>query len=186
MSTQKNDLLEELELEQSLKNFETEEELELYASQLTYQIAKLKAEVEELKKTTTKYVSCVETDRKIVLESVKNYGWALEYASEELKNDYEVVMQAIENDSTSLACASDELKNDYEVVSKAVKLDAYALEYASESLKKDKEIIALYIDYFRSIIDSYSDLKQFMVDYNSPVDYELLKEILEAKSSSSK
>jgi hypothetical protein len=37
-------------------------------------------------------------DKDFVLEKVKQDGWALQYASEELQNDKEVALEAIIND----------------------------------------------------------------------------------------
>ena len=77
-----------------------------------------------------------------VLEVVKYYGDALEYASEELRGDREVVMEAVKQDGDALQYASEELRGDREVVMEAVKQNAYALFYASEELQDDlkKEI----------------------------------------------
>ena len=50
------------------------------------------------------------------LEAVKKSGWALQFASDALKEDLEIVLEA-------------------------VKQNGYALEYADESLKKDKDIL---------------------------------------------
>ena len=50
------------------------------------------------------------TDKTEALAAVKNDGWALEHASDELKADKEVVMAAVKNQGTALQYASDELK----------------------------------------------------------------------------
>ena len=46
----------------------------------------------------------------IVLEAVKNDGYALEYASEELKADTEIVLAAVKNNGMALEYASKKLK----------------------------------------------------------------------------
>ena len=76
-----------------------------------------------------------------VLKIVKQNGFALEYASEELKNDKEIVLEVVKQNGYALKYASKELKNDKEVVLEAVKQNGYALKYASKGLKNDKEIV---------------------------------------------
>ena len=55
-------------------------------------------------------------DREVVLAAVKQSGWALEHASDELKADRDLVLAAVEQDGKALEYASDELKADREVV----------------------------------------------------------------------
>jgi hypothetical protein len=42
----------------------------------------------------------------IVMELVKNNGFTLRYASEELQNNYKIVMAVVKNDGFTLQCAS--------------------------------------------------------------------------------
>ena len=72
---------------------------------------------------------------------VQNDGLALEFASDELKNDKEIVLLAISQYGEALYYASDELRNDKEIVMAAIKQDGEVLEYASNELRKDKEFI---------------------------------------------
>ena len=83
----------------------------------------------------------LKVDREIVMEAVKHNGWALRYASDELKGDKEVVMEAIKKHGYALEHASEELKGDREVVMEAVKKHGHALRYASEELTGDKEVV---------------------------------------------
>ena len=50
------------------------------------------------------------------MAAVKNAGYALSDASDELKADKEVVMAAVKNDGDALGHASDELKTDPEIL----------------------------------------------------------------------
>ncbi|WP_064581203.1 DUF4116 domain-containing protein [Streptobacillus moniliformis] len=50
-------------------------------------------------------------NKDFVLEAVKNNGWALEYASKELKNDKEAVMAAVKQNGDALQFASERLRN---------------------------------------------------------------------------
>jgi hypothetical protein len=68
-------------------------------------------------------------------------GWALQYASAELKNDKEVVLVAVAQNGRALVHASVELKNDKEVVLAAVARNGLALQFAPAKLKNDKEVV---------------------------------------------
>ncbi len=61
------------------------------------------------------------TDREEMLEAVKSYGGALEYASDTLKADREVVLEAVKKFGQFLKFADDTLKADREVVLEAVR-----------------------------------------------------------------
>ena len=75
------------------------------------------------------------------MAAVSKYGYNLQYASDELKNDKEVVLASVNKDGDALEFASDELKNDKEVVLAALNKYVSPLQYASEELKNDKNII---------------------------------------------
>ena len=75
------------------------------------------------------------------INNLTQNGNALQYVSDELKNDKEVVLAAITEDGRALEYASDELKNDKEVVLAAVTQYGRALEYASDELKNDKDVV---------------------------------------------
>ena len=80
-------------------------------------------------------------EKKEVLEAVKDNGYILSNASEELQADKDVVMAAVKNNGSALQYASDELQADKEVVLMAVKQNAYALESASKELRADREVV---------------------------------------------
>ena len=79
--------------------------------------------------------------REIVLETVKQNGMALEYASANLKGDRDVVIEAVKQDGWALKFASADLKADREIVLEAVKQYWRVLDYASADLKADREIV---------------------------------------------
>ena len=64
--------------------------------------------------------------------AVAQYGCALEYASEVLKNDKEVVMAAVAEVGRALEYASDELKNDKDVKKAAMSLGLACLKCFSK------------------------------------------------------
>lgn len=53
-------------------------------------------------------------DKEIVLEAVKQYGWALQYADESLKKDKEII-EAIKQDKIVLAYVDNLVKSDKDV-----------------------------------------------------------------------
>ena len=55
-------------------------------------------------------------DKAFVLERVKYNGWALQFASDNLKKDREIVLEAVKNRSLALQDASEDLKKDREIV----------------------------------------------------------------------
>jgi len=56
-----------------------------------------------------------------VLEAVKQAGYALQYASEELRGDHEVVMEAVKENGYVLKYASMQLKEDRDFIVKAAR-----------------------------------------------------------------
>ena len=52
-------------------------------------------------------ISDRQKDREVVLVAVRQDGFALKFASKELKNDKEIVLVAVRNDSDALDYASD-------------------------------------------------------------------------------
>ena len=73
-------------------------------------------------------------DREIVKVAVKQIGYALEYASAELKGDREIVKVAVNQDGQALGYASAEMKSDLEIVTEAVAVSSEALNFASEEV----------------------------------------------------
>ena len=66
-----------------------------------------------------------------VLAAVRQDGWALEHASEELRADRDVVLAAVQQEGDALEYASDELAADRDVVLAAVQHYGRAIRYAS-------------------------------------------------------
>ena len=84
-------------------------------------------------------------DKEVVLEAVKENGRALQFASYELRADKDVVMEAVKQSGLALEfatkfSASYEVRGDEDVVMEAVKQDGLALEFASEELKEKRNI----------------------------------------------
>lgn len=82
----------------------------------------------------------------IILDAVHKDGAALQYASEDLRNDPEVVEAAIDKStlpgSDNFLFASDNLRSDRKFILKLIhKGDWDIIEYMSEALKNDEEIL---------------------------------------------
>ena len=67
-------------------------------------------------------------DKVVVLEAVKQYGEALQYADDSLKKDREVVLEAVKADGAALIYADASFKYDKEVFVEALK-NNYDTEY---------------------------------------------------------
>ena len=88
------------------------------------------------------------SNREFMLKAVDEFGWALAYASDELKNDEEVVLTAIQgwdgvsvNFSYAIKEASEELRSNKNFMRKAIELtDGEAFCGATDELKNDKEM----------------------------------------------
>ena len=80
-------------------------------------------------------------DQAIVMAAVKQHGWALRYASNKLKNDRDIVMAAVKKYGYPLRHASDELKADRDIVMAAVKQNGPALHWASNEMKANRDIV---------------------------------------------
>ena len=83
----------------------------------------------------------IKSDPEIVLAAVKEWGWALQYASKSLKSDPKIVLSAVKQDGMALEYASNSLQSDPKIVLSAVKQDGNALEFASKSLQSDPKIV---------------------------------------------
>ena len=72
---------------------------------------------------------------------MRQYGRALEYASEELCGDFDVVLAAVMQDGASLEFASKVFWADREIVLAAVSNDGWSLDFASSCLHNDRELV---------------------------------------------
>ena len=89
----------------------------------------------------------IKSDEKIILNAVKQYGLALQFAAPELQDKEEIVLTAIKQDGLALKFASPRLRAQRDIVLEAVKNDKWllqynvVLEYASTPLKNDRDIV---------------------------------------------
>ena len=83
-------------------------------------------------------------NREITLEAVKKIGHhALAFVSNELRNNRDFILEIIKQNGLALQYTSEELRNDREVVLAAVKQNGFALQYAPEELRNDREVVSV-------------------------------------------
>ena len=104
-----------------------------------------------------------DSDReKLLAAAVQRNGYALCYASAELKTDREVVLAAVQQYGYALEHASAELKADREVVLAAVQRNGDALRHASAELQEDDAILQVSNHIFAEL-DRLADRGQLKV-----------------------
>ena len=81
-------------------------------------------------------------NKEVVLEAIRQYGDALEYTSERLQDNKEVVLIASKQNGLSLKYASKILQDYKEIALEAVKENGYSLKYVSGKLKNDLSILS--------------------------------------------
>ena len=81
-------------------------------------------------------------DKEVVMAAAETYGYAIDYASDRLKNDKETVLHFINNSQYRiLQYASDRLRDDVDVVRAAVRKDPESIKYASERIQKNPGLL---------------------------------------------
>ena len=79
-------------------------------------------------------------NREIAFHAVKNYCFAIEFVHKDLLDDMQIINQALEQSGYVLKYFNPEQKKNKKIVSKAIKKNGYALMYAHRSSKKIKFI----------------------------------------------
>ena len=80
-------------------------------------------------------------NRNLMMDLVKINEYALQYASDELKDDKEIVLASIKNQPFTLFYASKRLQNDKALNIEVVKLQGILIFDLSDELRKDEDII---------------------------------------------
>ena len=80
---------------------------------------------------------------KDIINKLKSNSYALQYESDELKNNFDIIKIVVSNYGHALEFASNELKNNFDIVKIAVSNYKSALEYASDELKKIFNIVKM-------------------------------------------
>ena len=82
-------------------------------------------------------------DKNIVLKAVKSDGYALEFASQELRDNEVVCLEACRQNGFAMRFVSERLRHDKEWGKRAMQANGYSLKYAGKSLKDDHEVALL-------------------------------------------
>ena len=80
-------------------------------------------------------------NRNLMMDLVKINEYALQHASDELKDDKEIVLASIKNEPFTLFNASERLQNDKELNIEVVKMQGILIFDLSDKLQKDEDII---------------------------------------------
>lgn len=81
-------------------------------------------------------------DKEVVMAAAETYGYAIDYASDRLKNDKETVLHFINNSQYRiLQYTSDKMRDDVDVVRAAVRKDPESMKYASERIQKNPGLL---------------------------------------------
>ena len=80
-------------------------------------------------------------DRRIVLEAVKQNGAALQYASAELQGDREIVLEAVKNNAWALRYASLDCKRDRGILLQVIKIKPDIFAVIEKDLKIDRDFV---------------------------------------------
>jgi len=123
-------------------------------------------------------------DIDVVMAACKDSGYAIKYASENLRSNKELARIVLRNQGLQLSCFSDVIKKDKELVEIAVKSNGYAFRDASSDLKNDRNYV-LYLAEKDSIVFGLSsdeiksdfELIQKFLPRNQTLYYELPKEL---------
>ena len=75
------------------------------------------------------------------MAAVKQYGKALEFASEALQNYREIVMAAVKQNGKALNKTSNGIRGDKEIVLEAVRKNGEAFEFSSLQLRGDCDFV---------------------------------------------
>jgi hypothetical protein len=89
-------------------------------------------------------------DKEVVIAAVTKRGFTLQFASVELREDKEVVLAAVIQNGWTIRLSFDSLRNDKDIVLAAVAQNVLTLKYASNELRDD-EYFLYEIDQFHKI-----------------------------------
>ena len=98
-------------------------------------------------------------DISVIINAIKKYGFVIEYASKNLRDNKEVMLAAVSTDGYSLRYASENLRENKEVVLAAVKNFGPALSYASINIQQDEDAQYDCIEYFKNKIEILNELR---------------------------
>lgn len=97
----------------------------------------------------------VTSNLQVMLAAVQNDGYALEYASADLKDNVALVMAAVRQNARALQYAGEVMKNNYDVALIVAQTYPFALAYASAEIQKKVPLWLVAVDFAPySILDA--------------------------------
>lgn len=106
---------------------------------------------------TEKIPEELSNNRELVIDVVRKNGLALQYVSEQLRDDDIVVKIAVENNGMALQFASHRLQNIHHIVMSAVLENGWALQFASDTLRDNSEIVTCAMWTHNDVVEYASD-----------------------------
>lgn len=96
----------------------------------------------------------------VVMAGVNTWGWVLQFASDERKDDQAIVLAAVQSDGGALEFSSPRWRNDKPTVMAAIQKDGFAYQYASENLKDDNDVALAAVSRSGSVLGLTSTRQQ--------------------------
>jgi hypothetical protein len=165
-------MLEKIEFERSLEEFNTLEDLEFLKAYLVEEIAKLKEQIQNIKDSS----KIVKYEKEDLLNELRVDGSIIAYVSKEFCDDYDIMLCAVMHYDWALCYASTNLQNDYEIVYQALKKNPNQIEWASNELKNDTAFVKMYVDYWVGEYKTYKTLEEFLEVHPLTLDKETIIE----------
>lgn len=109
-------------------------------------------------------------NKEFMLKAIKEDGFLINYASEELKNDTDLILGALEETRNGeiLKDVSEELRGNKEFMIKAVEQSFEGLKFASKELQNDKEVVLKAVQHapseFVYASENLKNDKEFMLE----------------------
>ena len=95
---------------------------------------------------TWKWIPLLTLSSKALLIAVNQNGFALQYATEEQKNDPNIVLAAVKQNGQALMYASYDLKKNPEIVKAAIEQDCDAFKSASPRLQNNPDLVLMSVE----------------------------------------
>ena len=87
-------------------------------------------------------------NKEIVYEAIKNFGFAIKFASKVFKDNERFGFLALKTSGYVLNHLSQNLKKNKKIVEFAVRKNGYAIQYADKSIFKDKKFIIKILSFY--------------------------------------
>lgn len=80
-------------------------------------------------------------ERALVQQALRRSGWALRFASERLKKDRSLVLEAIQSEGVAIRFAAEELRQNHSFVCEAMSRNGDALRYVDDEFHSDPKVV---------------------------------------------